>query len=80
MSFGSFGQGIEVLETGAVFMSPVAGVVVRKPNVPGSTSAPATPFTTTANPAVTAATMAPDTSSVNIFFLRTMRLALDDGS
>jgi hypothetical protein len=49
-------------------VSPVAGVMVREPNVPGGTSALAAPFTSSADPAVTAATTVPDISRINIFF------------
>jgi hypothetical protein len=51
---------------------PDAGVIVRVPSEPVGTLAPATPFASNTDPAMTAATTAPDTSRVNIFFLRTM--------
>ncbi len=52
--------------------SPDAGLVVRKPSEPGGTVALATPFTSSADPAATAATTAPDISRINSFFLCTM--------
>jgi len=50
---------------------PSAGLMVSEPNVPGGGSAAATPFTNNADPAVTAATTAPDNSRVTNCFLYT---------
>jgi hypothetical protein len=66
------GQGPEVTDCMGVVSVPDAGVIVRVPSEPVGTLAPATPFASNTDPAVTAATTAPDTSRVNIFFLCTM--------
>jgi hypothetical protein len=66
------GQGPEVTDCMGVVSVPDAGVIVRVPSEPVGTLAPATPFASNTDPAMTAATTAPDTSRVNIFFLRTM--------
>jgi hypothetical protein len=72
VSFGSFGQGPEVVELMSSRSVPDAGWVVREPSDPVGTVASATPLTSTADPAVTAATTAPDTSRVNNLFLCTI--------
>ncbi|HEV7452460.1 MAG TPA: hypothetical protein VGO16_13955 [Pseudonocardiaceae bacterium] len=55
-----------------VLSVPSAGSMVLKPSVPGGGMALATPFTSNADPAVTATTTAPDTNRVNNLFLYTM--------
>ena len=77
-AFDSAGQGPEVLEDMEVSSVPSAGVIVSEPSEPTGGMAPATPFTSNADPAATAATMAPDTSRVNNLFLCTMGLALTE--
>jgi hypothetical protein len=72
VSFGSSGHGPEVVELMSSRSVPDAGWVVREPSDPAGTVAPATPLTNSAEPAVTAATTAPDTSRVDSLFLRTM--------
>jgi hypothetical protein len=66
------GQGPELTDCMGVVSVPDVGVIVRVPSEPGGTLAPATPFASNTDPAVTAATTAPDTRRVNIFFLCTM--------
>jgi hypothetical protein len=72
------GQGPEVMEDIRAVSVPVAGLMVSKPSVPAGGSALATPFASNADPAVTAATTAPDISRVNNLFLCTLQLTLTE--
>ena len=74
------GQGAEVPALIAVMSVPVAGVMVRVPNVPAGGAALASSLIKNADPATTTATSVPDTSFAKIFLLTMSLTSLGPGT